>query len=508
MLHIVIFINIFQLNITTSQLRKGKNMQSKIRISIHSAVLISLLLIGLISCNNNKKSGEGQVKETITSIQSISMNKICKEWDGQWQGITVASDGNCYFSSSTHSKSHGAGFHKYDPVTNEHTLLAEDMTEVCGESSTLSQQGKIHSPVVECDGWLYFTTHLSNYWKEGIEQYTGAHVIGYEMATGKFRDFGIVRPRYSIYSAINVDPVRKKLYVFVVPFLDELIQSDGCHLYSIDIASGDKKDLGQMTKGQKGASFWFFIDNKGNVWFTLWKLHWLYDNDHGNLYVYRPDQDKIQTYSDVLPKGKFMDGTPVTNDTLLRQRAWVWAKALPGNEKCMFTMGDWGGGDERLWIFDPSKNIETGEAFQDVANIGSTFLQTDIGGDRLYFVQFADPVDERSFDSESTREWDPDAKTFTEKSLHLRSVSIDPQGDHTIKDHGHIVDQDGRAARMIMSMAADSKGRVYMYGSWYVKSFKEATLQYLLFEYPNGDLYRLMKRGEFFAVARTSPEVK
>jgi hypothetical protein len=29
-----------------------------------------------------------------------------------------------------------------------------------------------------------------------------------------------------------------------------------------------------------------------------------------------------------------------------------------------------------------------------------------------------------------------------------------------------------------------------------------------LFEYPNGDLYRLMKRGEFFAVARTSPEVK
>jgi hypothetical protein len=84
-----------------------------------------------------------------------------------------------------------------------------------------------------------------------------------------------------------------------------------------------------------------------------------------------------------------------------------------------------------------------------VAYVGSTFLQTDIGADRLYFVQFADPADERSYDSESTREWDPDGEGFTEKSLHLRSVSIDPEGDHTIKDHGQIVDQDGRAARMI-----------------------------------------------------------
>jgi hypothetical protein len=57
---------------------------------------------------------------------------------------------------------------------------------------------------------------------------------------------------------------------------------------------------------------------------------------------------------------------------------------------------------------------------------------------------------------------------------------------------------------MIMSMAADDQGRVYTYGSWHVKSFKEATLQYLLFEYPNGDLYRLVKRGEFFAVIDTN----
>ena len=77
------------------------------------------------------------------------MNKICKEWDGQWQGIMVASDGNCYFSSSTHSKSHGAGLHKFDPRTYEVTVLSDDMTEVCGESNLPGrpQQGKIHSDI-------------------------------------------------------------------------------------------------------------------------------------------------------------------------------------------------------------------------------------------------------------------------------------------------------------------------------------------------------------------------
>lgn len=466
---------------------------------------IATFLIILSSCAEapRGKVQANESKEKGYKVYSISMNKICKEWDGQWQGMTVASDGNCYFSSSTHSKGHGAGFHKFNPETYEHTMLAEDMTVVCGEESTESQQGKIHSPVVESDGWLYFTTHLSNYWKEGIERYTGAHVLGYELSSGKFRDFGIVKPRYSIYSAIGVDPERKKLYVFVVPFLPELYKSDGCHLYSIDMVSGEKEDLGLVVKGM-GASFWFYIDNNGNVWFTLWKKHYKYENDHGNLYVYRPDKGMIETYVDVLPKGKLIDGTPVEDEFNLSQRSWTWLSPLPGREKCYFTMGTLGGGDERLWLFDPTRKIETGEAFQEVASIGSNYFQTAVGGKRLYFVQYADLNDERVLFSEDVREIDPSSKEYVERKLHLRSISLEEGTDHNaITDHGEIVDQDGRAARMIMSMAADDKGRVYVYGSWHVNSFREATLQYLLFEYPNGDLYRLMKRGEFFAVINT-----
>ena len=71
------------------------------------------------------------------------------------------------------------------------------------------------------------------------------------------------------------------------------------------------------------------------------------------------------------------------------------------------------------------------------------------------------------------------------------------------KDGMAIVDQDGRKPRMINSLAADDDGRVYMMGSWYIKSLKEASLQILFYDYPGEQIYKLVNRGEFFAVAET-----
>lgn len=467
--------------------------------------VIFLVLITITICKSQSSESE-----KICRVYSISMNKICKEWDGQWQGIGVGSDGNCYFSTSTHSASHGSGFHRFNPNTKQHTILSEDLTITCGEGNTLSQQGKVHSPIVEHEGWIYFTTHLSNYWPEGIERYTGAHALGYELSTGQFRDFGIIRPRFSTYTALGVDKKRNKLYTFVVPFVSEIEQVDGAHLYSIDIDTGEKIDLGQVSSG-RAASFWFFVDYKGNCWFTLWKYHGQDESDKGNLYVYRPATGKIQTYIDVLPKGRLFNGTPVSDEQNELQ-AWTWASALPGNKQCLFTMGSTAGGDERLWSFDPSKNIESGKAFKPIASIGSTFLETALGGDRLYFVQYASLEDQRTLSAEELRDNDPDSVNHYE-NLHLRSVSINPQESKAVIDHGKIVDQDGRAARMINSLAADENGRVFMMGSWYVKSPKEASLQTLFMDYWRFEnvyknygegMFKLMKRGEFFAVAYTA----
>ena len=472
--------------------------------------LVAIAALISISCSSSYQQQKG---EKQCNVQSISLNKIVKVFDGNWQGMTVASDGSCYFGASSHSPIHGVGFFRFDPDKKKLTVVAEDMTKICGEDLTKTPpQGKIHSPIVECDGWLYFATHLASYWDEAIDRFTGAHVIGYELATGKFRDFGVVRPRFTIYSAINVDPVRRKLFVFVMPFAKEDVQNDGCHLYRIDIDTGKKEDLGLVVEKGKGACFWFFLDSNGNCWFTTWKFHWRSEADKGNLYCVRGDTDKIECYKNVLPAGRLAPNGEPAPKTKMNQRAWTWAQALPGRERCLFTMGYLGGGDERLWIFDPSKNIESGEAFQPVAYIGSTFLSVAVGGDRVYFIQYRDLEYARSKNSEVTRDKKPEEIDFPAQ-LHLRSISIAPKAAKAVLEHGKIVDQDGRTPRMIESLGADAAGRVYMEGSWYIKSEEEATSQYIwkgqtIWPDARDETFKVMNRGEFFAFVDISEDLK
>jgi hypothetical protein len=414
------------------------------------------------------------------TVHSIALNKIVKYFDGQWQGMATASDGACYFGASTHSPLHGASFFKFEPATRQLTTLAEDMTEVCGEDRRRTPpQGKIHSPIVECDGWLYFTTHLSNYWEEAISKYTGAHVIGYELSTGRFRDFGIVRKRYSIYSAIDVDRINKKLYVFVVPWRSTDIENDGSHLYQIDLATGKKADLGQVPPNGRGACIWFFIDSKGDCWFTIWKHHWPLPADQGDLYHFDAKAGVLRCHKGVLPVGRLApDGAPAP-ERLQGERSWTWVQPLAGSKQCLFTMGWLGGGDERLWVFDPDKNIENGDAFRPIVYIGATFHSVAYDKkNRVYYVQFRDLNDARTHYTEATRDYVREDIHFDDQ-LHLRSVSTDPAADGRIVDHGRIVDQDNRHITMVESMAADDKGNVFMHGSWDAQSPEEASYAYI-----------------------------
>jgi hypothetical protein len=462
------------------------------------------------------------------SVRSVALNKIVKYFDGQWQGMIAASDGACYFGASTHSPKHGSSFFKFEPGSRKLTVLAEDMTKVCAEDPTRTPpQGKIHSPIVEFDGWLYFTTHLSNYWDTAMDTYTGAHVIGYELATGKFRDFGIVRKRYTIYSAINVDRKHRKLYVFVVPFAQADVKSDGSHLYQIDIETGATADLGLVGQAQRSNCLWFFIDDRGSCWFTLWKNHWPISWDHGDLYQYEADSKVIKCHKNVLPLGKLgPDGASAPNK-LNSERSWSWAEALPGNRQCLFTTGCLGGGDERLWIFDPRKDIQKGEAFQPVAYIGSTFLANAFDNkDRVYFVQYKNWGDARTYWPEAVRDYLQEDIHFDD-ALHLRSISVDPAADRRVIDHGKIVDGEHRRVTMVESLAADEKGNVYMHGTWDSLAAEESSHQYvwpeltqyydemgytpLLKNFKGARDYdfKVMQRGQFFShvnVARDTAE--
>ena len=49
--------------------------------------LIAAAALVLASCNPQTKANEEAMAH---KVYTISMNRICKEWDGQWQGITTA----------------------------------------------------------------------------------------------------------------------------------------------------------------------------------------------------------------------------------------------------------------------------------------------------------------------------------------------------------------------------------------------------------------------------------
>ena len=72
----------------------------------------------------------------------------------------------------------------------------------------------------EHEGWLYLGTHLANYTEAGRRAYTGAHLLGYCLATGKFRDFGVMYPNYTNYSSLGLDAPRGRLYFYVTPFYE------------------------------------------------------------------------------------------------------------------------------------------------------------------------------------------------------------------------------------------------------------------------------------------------
>jgi hypothetical protein len=454
--------------------------------------LTILLMIALLA---------GCGREKFCRTHSIALNKVCPYYDGQWQGITTASDGACYFSSSSHTLIHGGGFFRFDPETRQFDVLIEDFNEVTGDDlSKHTPQGKCHSPVIEIDGTLYLSTHVATYWDEVIDMYPGSYVYSYNIHSKEWRNYGIVKPQYTTYTAIEVDPGRGKIYAMIVParrfsFALEDKTFGSNHLFEIDMETAEKRDLGRLSTGR--SCFWFYLDHKGRVWASLWQ-------GMDKLHCYDPETDTIITYDDPFPEPRLApDGKPVEKASY-QGKAWTWAQAIDDRRKCLFTMGDKGEGDERLWIFDPEKDIFSGEAFTPVCYIGSTFLSVALGGNRVYYIQRGKYETERNYSTEHTRDLPPDKKGYHVNNLHLRSVSLDPEYGYQITDHGRIIDQGGRTPCYIGSIAADEKGNVFINGGWLVKPGDQPTLEY---RHEKGE-YDTLSRGEFFAWVNVTEDLR
>ena len=388
-------------------------------------------------------------------LTNFPLNRHIRMLDGQWQGTFLASDGNVYFGGGSHNPKLGAAFFRYDPRTGEMKMLVENITTICGEDFTKTPpQGKLHSQVVEHTGWLYLGTHLANYTEEGRKAYTGAHLLGYELATGKWRDFGVIHPNFTNYAALGLDAPRGKIYFYVTPFFE----GAGSRLYRVDIATGKKEDLGLVApwtnrKDHGPPSFHSFVDARGDCWLTTRYTR--------TLYVARAATGKIEAHDDALPASVL---------TYASRDPWRGLRALDANRALVHMAG-------RMWIFDARK-APRGE---------STFTPIRDGTDPTGLVECFAYGGGRFY-------W-----TFRGKDrnapLHLMSASV-REPDKAI-DHGVIVDG-GRRPMWAGDLIADGRGTVYMVGRWFVTDEDMKTF---------GMIRHNMKMAVFFTVIDVSKDL-
>jgi len=288
-------------------------------------------------------------------------------------------------------------------------------------------QGKVHSDILEHRGWLYFGTHLSDYSAHGRETYTGGHLVGYEMATGRFHDFGVIHRNYTNYSAIGLDAARNRIYFYATPFGN----GDGPHLHQIDLATGANRDLGLVASwrgrdpqggGHGQPCKHFFVDARGDVWFTL--------RDEQAVFVARGATGRIERHAGALPGNA---------------SEWHCLRPLDA-DRALVVLPD------GFYIFD-SRHFAAGAAWtllKPVATPGFTWAYVAVAATRFYW---------------NSRSQKPLPDTGHHETRIWSSSFAEPSG--TI-DHGPIRGPGGREPWFIGDLATDGRGHLYTAGRWYV----------------------------------------
>jgi hypothetical protein len=145
-----------------------------------------------------------------------------------YNAISVATDGKIYYVLSSESIDQGGQFFSYDPVTDKTAFLA-DLTDICGEKEKRAiPQGKSHVDFYECNGKLFFATHVGVYEMiDGMERlpenpadryqvYPGGHILSYDLVSGEFNDLAIV-PDGEGMLTMTMDIDRRQIYGITWP---------------------------------------------------------------------------------------------------------------------------------------------------------------------------------------------------------------------------------------------------------------------------------------------------
>jgi hypothetical protein len=380
-----------------------------------------------------------------------------------YNGMGAGSDGRIYYVLSSERHDVAAQMYSFDPPSGRIAHLG-DLTEACGEKGAkFVAQGKSHVNFVEANRKLYFATHIGFYSiidgmeKPGIppagyKPYAGGHFLAYDLATGRFEDFGAA-PKGEGILTMNMDAVRGRLYGLTWP--------TGRFL-RYDIGRKEMKDLGPFYldgENGKGATYRticrsFAVDpDTGDVFFTT---------GEGTVHRYRYGKDAVEPVrGDDLKKDYFGSYDPASAGHM----AYNWRQVFwYAPERAIYGVH---GNSGYLFRFDP--NAERVDILRRITSEPSQrsgmYDQFSYG-----YLGFAPGPDGRTIyyltggpiyvDGRRLRGKDSTAKGESkgEENLHLITYHI-PTGRYT--DHGPVFLEDGRRPAYVNSIAVGKDGTVY-----------------------------------------------
>lgn len=384
--------------------------------------------------------------------------------DEAYNGISCASTGKIYYALVSRAIDVGAQMYCYDPATERITHIAA-LTETAGEAGLKTvPQGKVHVSFAESDGKLYFSTQMGyfevrdgmeTYAQEpplGYKQYPGGHFLSYDLASGRFEDFGIANPGDGIIT-MNMDTKRGRLYGLTWP---------SGSFVRYDVNSREMKNLG---KAQGGGELWpvgptyrsvcrsLAVDPEdGSVYFT---------RSDGPIFRCRYDSDRCEIVDGADMRkdyfGHFDPSSPGTGGYNWRQIVWYSPEkvfyGVHGNSGYLFRF------DPRVPSLDVLERITSKPsqrcAMFDLSSNGYLSLTLGPDGHTLYYLT-GSPIfiNGKRLAGDSTIKYGSKGK----ENFHLITYDI-----RTAKyaDYGAFFLKDGQCPGELNSIAVGKDGAVY-----------------------------------------------
>ena len=360
--------------------------------------------------------------------------------DCNYHSITAASDGRIYFTVSVHHIDHAAILYQFDPKSETIRNLG-NMTAACGEKLGINiPQGKVHTPLYEYRGKLFFSTHLSWY-RDGLPNpdsqgrgpYSGGRFMAYDLETGTYHAYPGTYKAEGIIG-MTMDLQRGILYGITWP---------GAHLVTMDLANEQFRYWGP-TQGDgewdQDANFQkvcrtLGVDSAGNCWGST---------ADGRIWRFNARTDREITYLEQISLKNLLPEDRRKQDGWFNWRTIRWDDRAQGFHGVLWQ-------DGTAFLFKPSPKptlkktadaqpvlIKTGKP--GTAQLGY-LLQED--GHALYLAH-GDPLI-------------IPGQQDLQSQVYL--MEIDREG--TVENHGPLMTTDGRRVFFTESLEQGPDGRLY-----------------------------------------------